>query len=142
MIRKPIRKKSLRTYPKLKAEAEKWVHTYVRLRDCLKTTNTLHHGLCFTCGADTEYKYLQAGHFQHGKLDFDEDNLNGQCVACNKWKHGKLDQYAIRLIRERGQAWMNDLIFRSNQIQKKTRQELEEIAETYKQKVLDLHNAL
>lgn len=140
-----IRKNSLRPYPKLKKEAEKWVHWYVRLRDCLNTTKSLHHGKCYTCGVDTDMRYFQAGHFRHGKLDFDENNLHGQCVRCNKWLSGNLGIYAVKLINDYGKDFVDDLIFRSNQTKKYTRDELEEIIKTYKFKVLELthlHNAL
>jgi hypothetical protein len=145
MTKTKIRKKSLRPYPKLKAEAEKWFHLFIRLRDSLKTTKTVHHCICYTCGKDIPFKQIQAGHFRHGKLDFDEDNLHGQCQACNKWGHGKLDLYTIHLINDYGKEFVDDLILRSNQTDKRTRQELEDIIAKYKEEVLKvtgLHNAL
>jgi hypothetical protein len=43
-----------------------------------------------------------AGHFWHGVLDFDEENINGQCVHCNKWLSGNLAPYSIYLIKKLG----------------------------------------
>lgn len=135
-----MKKHSLRPLPKLKKEAEKWVHWYVRLRDCLKTTGTLSHGKCFTCESDCEIRYFQAGHFRHNKLDYDEDNLRGQCIRCNCYLSGNLGIYAINLIKELGQKKVDELVERSNQSlsNKYSRSELEEIIAKYKQKVADL----
>ena len=54
---------------------------------------------CVTCG-NTET--LQAGHFWHACLDFDEVNINAQCTGCNKWRHGNLAKYSTYLIRKYG----------------------------------------
>jgi len=43
-----------------------------------------------------------AGHFWHAVLDFDEDNINGQCVNCNKWNSGRLAEYSKYLIEKIG----------------------------------------
>ena len=56
-------------------------------------------GRCVTCGVKEN---LQAGHFFHGLLDFDEININAQCSQCNKWKHGNLAVYSNYLIEKYG----------------------------------------
>ena len=61
---------------------------------------------CVTCGSKPT---LQAGHFHHGVLDFDEININAQCARCNKWLHGNLSQYAVYLINKYGQEAFNQL---------------------------------
>ena len=54
---------------------------------------------CVTCGArDT----LQAGHFWHAVLDFDEMNINAQCAQCNHYKSGNLAPYSAYLIHKYG----------------------------------------
>jgi hypothetical protein len=65
---------------------------------------------CYTCGVIKNYKELQAGHFKHDKLDFDERNLKPQCVKCNHFHSGKLDVYAEKLIKEYGLKWFNKLV--------------------------------
>jgi len=55
-------------------------------------------GICFTCDAKNDWKLCQAGHFRHGVLDFDDDNIKCQCVRCNKWLSGNLAEYATRLL--------------------------------------------
>lgn len=45
---------------------------------------------------------MNAGHFYHNYLDFDEQNINCQCSYCNKWLSGNLAIYAERLIEKYG----------------------------------------
>ena len=54
---------------------------------------------CITCGSTSS---LQAGHFWHGVLDFDEMNINTQCAGCNHFKSGNLAVYSTYLIRKYG----------------------------------------
>ena len=58
---------------------------------------------------------MQAGHRWHGKLDFDEININAQCAGCNKWKQGNLAKYDDYLIEKYGIEVWNDLYKRKNQ---------------------------
>ena len=61
---------------------------------------------CVTCGSTNT---LQAGHFWHAVLDFDEMNINAQCKQCNTHKHGNLNTYGIYLLRKHGQEKFEDL---------------------------------
>lgn len=70
---------------------------YIRQRD--KYT-------CVTCGSHND---LQAGHFWHGVLDFDEVNVNCQCKGCNHFKSGNLAPYSIYLINKHGLEIFKDL---------------------------------
>ena len=54
---------------------------------------------CVTCGSLIT---LQAGHYWHNVLDFDEVNINAQCSGCNHFKSGNLAHYADYLIRKHG----------------------------------------
>ena len=54
---------------------------------------------CVTCG---NFNQLQAGHFWHGVLDFDEMNINAQCKRCNVWLSGNLAVYSNYLIDKYG----------------------------------------
>lgn len=62
--------------------------------------------ICVTCGSRND---LQAGHFWHACLDFDEMNINGQCVQCNYYKSGNLAPYSIYLINKYGVDAFKDL---------------------------------
>lgn len=54
---------------------------------------------CVTCG---ERNGLQAGHFWHNVLDFDEININAQCARCNHYLSGNLATYSAYLIQRYG----------------------------------------
>lgn len=112
---------------------------YIRHRD---------KGTCFTCGArkwDEEkgewtIKGFNAGHFIHNVLDFDEMNINCQCVQCNKWNHGQGAEYSIRLIRKYGLEAVEDLHLRSKSAlagEYKTVQEYHDLIALYKSKIAE-----
>ena len=54
---------------------------------------------CVTCGRKEN---LQAGHFWHACLDFDEININAQDTYCNKYLSGNLATYSVYLIKKYG----------------------------------------
>lgn len=56
--------------------------------------------ICYTCKIIDYWKNFHAGHFIHGKLDFDKRNRRPQCPRCNTFLHGNLGVYAERLIEE------------------------------------------
>lgn len=119
-MRTRLRKQSKNPLPKLKAKAWKVFSAYIRKRDGYR---------CFTCGK--KEKPGQAGHFKHGRLDFDEMNINCQCVRCNKWLHGNGIAYAMNLIDKYGESKVRELIQLANQPHKYTREELEDIIKKY-----------
>lgn len=67
-------------------------NTYIRLRDRGK--------VCISCNVKLTAKY-DAGHFYSVKnysfLRFNEDNVHGQCSACNQHLHGNLIEYSRQL---------------------------------------------
>lgn len=96
-------KESLRK--KLHKKAWSLMSEYVRSKDA----NLDGFNECYTCGIVKQWKELQAGHFKHGRLDFDERNLKPQCPRCNTHLSGRLDVYAENLIRDNGLEWFNQL---------------------------------
>lgn len=103
MRKTPIAKKRKKRSEKeiLRDKAWATLSRYVRNRDLR----------CVTCPIG---KAENAGHFWHGILDFDEININAQCVQCNKWKSGNLNEYAVYLIRRYGIRSFLDLYDRKN----------------------------
>lgn len=75
---------------------------------------------------------MHAGHYIHGKLDFDEMNVNAQCAYCNKYRHGELGVYALRLIDLYGREKVDDLARRASQFTRYDRLELKEFYDYYK----------
>jgi len=109
--RKLERKQSTKKYQneikkKLHNKVWKLMSEYIRRKDA----DQYGFNYCYTCGAKKHYKELNAGHYKHDRLDFDERNLKPQCVKCNQHNSGELDLYAERLIKENGLEWFNKLV--------------------------------
>ncbi len=96
--RKPLAKKRKKRSPKEITKDKAWVvfSKFIRNRD----------KNCVTCPTG---KAENAGHFWHAVLDFDEMNINGQCVRCNKWLSGNLAIYSTYLINKYGIEKFKDL---------------------------------
>lgn len=87
---------------------------------------------CVTCGSRVT---LQAGHFWHGVLDFDEMNVNAQCSGCNHFRSGNLAKYSIYLIDKYGIKKFKDLEKRHYMAmrgEKRTEKEYLDLQEKYK----------
>lgn len=115
--------------------AERYFHKYIVLRD---KKNGKH---CITCNNPIE----QAGHFNHGGnnkyafwCDFDERNLNGQCVQCNHFKSGNLNVYAEELIEIYGPEIISELNSLTWKADPWGNEDLVEIIEKYKKKIKEL----
>jgi len=65
-------------------------HEYIRKRDEGKS--------CVSCGRPWNNK-IEAGHFfkaeKYSELKFDERNIHGQCIDCNRNKDGNLHEYVF-----------------------------------------------
>ncbi len=90
---------------------------------------------CFTCGRVNHYKETDAGHFIHDRLDYDEYNIHPQCTYCNRYRHGNLIEYTLRMVRLYGQEVVDELRFKSHQVEKYTIDELLNIEAKYKEKL-------
>jgi hypothetical protein len=93
--------------------------------------------ICFTCDRQKTKNTTEAGHFKHGKLDFDSMNIHCQCTQCNHYLNGNLGVYATKLIDKYGREKFDDLVLRANRNNNKySISELEEIAENIRKKTL------
>ena len=70
----------------------------------------------------------------HGRLDFDERQINPQCVRCNYyWNTGVNAAYSAFMAREYGADIMQELVLLANTKRNKySREELQEIVAKYK----------
>jgi len=106
---------------------------YIRLRDQQKP--------CISCDAELTGKY-DAGHYfscgAYPNLRFHENNVFGQCVACNQHKHGNIHEYRIRLAERIGSVNMEELKRLRNHPRKYTTEELKELISIYKQKIKEI----
>ncbi len=60
---------------------------------------------CFTCGARMHWKAIQNGHYvsrTHLATRWHDKNCHPQCVGCNIFKHGNMEEYALALIKKYG----------------------------------------
>lgn len=113
----------------MKKVADKVFSVWIRLRD----SDEMGMCRCFTCGAVKHWTEMQCGHYISRSwmaLRYDEKNCHAQCVACNIFKMGNMDEYALALIRRYGKnilKELNDL----KKVSSMTRQILEGIIKRY-----------
>ncbi len=107
MKRTKLNKKKKKRSPKEIMQDKAWTQFSIYVR----RKNADFYGIvdCFTCFNKKHWKEMNAGHYKHGKLDFDEMNINVQCVNCNKWNSGRLDVYSMKLIDKYGLDAVRDL---------------------------------
>lgn len=135
---KTTTKKGLKS---LKKTAWTLFSRYIRLRDCLKTTGSLTHGVCITCGKTYPIESLQAGHFIAGRSNavlFDEQITHAQCYACNVGLHGNILVYRRKIISMYGAGSDELMEIKSKQPRKYTIFELEELIESLKMRINEL----
>ena len=85
---------------------------------------------CVTCGKESHWKDIQAGHFisrKHYSTRWDERNVLPQCVGCNVFKYGEQYKYSLYL----GNKLSKKLLIESRIIIKFTNAELEDMIEKY-----------
>ena len=136
-----IKKPKYKSVKKLKKQVGDIFSQYVRMRDCLKTTGTLTHCKCITCTKLLELKEAQAGHFvdrRHSATLFDETNVHAQCGRCNVYLDGEILKYRREIIRLYGEGYDVQLEEKAIETKKFTIAELEEMKETYKEKIKEL----
>jgi len=95
-----------KTLSQLKALATANFNRFIRERD--KDCG------CISCGG----KVKQAGHFysagQYPELRYNEDNVHGQCVHCNYFLSGNLNEYRKRLEEKVGKERLEKLDFEAD----------------------------
>jgi hypothetical protein len=123
-------KSELMTIKQWVIKAQGSFNKYVRLRD--------EHLGCVSCGAKLVGSKYDAGHFynanNHWGLRFDEFNVHGQCVRCNRDLHGNLLEYRKRIVQRIGQSELDRLDGEANNTRKFSRDEVIEIYTKYKAK--------
>jgi hypothetical protein len=131
------RKRALETIPELIKVAQREFNKWVRTRDQLQP--------CISCGKQPGgsgfHEGRDAGHYRSvgsaSHLRFHEDNCNAQCVHCNQFKAGKAVEYRIGLIGRIGVERV-EALESSNEPHKWTKEELRQIAATYRAKLKQL----
>ena len=128
--RKAKKKEELMTVQDYVKIAQQVFNKYIRLRDKDKG--------CISCGKPLKGKF-DAGHYfnanNHWAVRFDEDNVHGQCVECNQWKHGNLIKYMYGITNRIGIERHYELNRNAELTRKYSIEELKEIIAIYKQKI-------
>jgi len=116
-------------------------HRYIRERDKGKP--------CISCG--TPYKHdHEAGHYypsnQFSTLRFNEFNISGQCIACNRINEGNFENYTIHLPKRIGKEafeTLNALAEKEKRTNHKwDREELKKTRTYYNNKLKELKNGI
>lgn len=127
---KAIIREKIKTKSDYMRELQQTFNKYIRLRDKGKP--------CISCGRPLREKY-DAGHcFSVGaypNLRFNEDNVHGQCVACNQHKHGNVTEYTINLPKRIGYARYGALLDKRKDPQNYSVWDVQEMINVYKEKI-------
>lgn len=110
-------------------------NTFIRERD--KNEN------CISCQRPLKGRKFDAGHFRsvgsNPQLRFNEENVFGQCVPCNRDKHGNLLDYRKQLVIKLGVEKV-EYLENFNEANKLSIPEIKDKIQEYKQKIKDLKN--
>lgn len=110
--------------------AQKVFNTYIRLRDKGKN--------CISCDKPLQNKY-DAGHFfsvgAYPNLRFNENNVFGQCVHCNRDKHGNVKEYDLRLQNVISSKEYQNLLKQRNEPLKLSIDEVKDLIKYYREKI-------
>lgn len=126
----PSMQKKIKVLDSKKLKAKAWVVFSKWIRE-VRDGN-----VCFTCG-DRNGPF-NAGHFWHGVLDFDEENVHCQCAKCNHYMSGNLAMYSANLLRKIGPERFKELEIRHYRAlagERKSPQDYLDIIEKYKKKI-------
>lgn len=120
-----------KTLSQLKKDLTKVFNAYIRKRDApLNIIFT-----CISCGETKLVTQMNAGHFYASTFTatrWDEDNVHGQCIACNNFKHGNLLEYRKGLLAKIGEERLQRLEIRRHNEAKYDRGTLEILIKRYK----------
>lgn len=120
---------------KAKSTAWTWFSKYMRTKRCIELMGDAKYGRCVTCGDVKEFKKLDCGHFVNGRSDavlFVEDNVDTQCVGCNRFKSGQWVPFFNEQAKRLGLGRVLELMALFYDKTKYTEAELRDIADRYR----------
>lgn len=109
---------------------------FIRLRDSAAFNHT--HFKCISCGQIKPFEQMDAGHFMgriHKATRWDEDNVHGECRACNRMSADHIVYYQRNLVQKIGQGRVDLLLAKARQSKKWSAWELEQLIKHYQQEV-------
>ena len=109
---------------------------YIRLRD--SKAYGYNYFRCISCGQIKPFEQMDAGHFVsriHKATRWDEENVNGECRACNRMSADHIIWYQRNLEAKIGRDRVDMLLARGRQTKKWSAWELENLVKYYKQEI-------
>lgn len=132
--RKPQKSARKKLLPLRKLHKKVWREFSIYIRSSSADENGVVQ--CVTCPAKHVWNsgQIQAGHWMHNRLDFDERNVAPQCVPCNyHWNTKVSAAYSIYMARTYGVEVMEELQLLANTHGNRySRDELNQLLEKYK----------
>jgi len=122
-----------KTLTKLKKKADALLSEIVRRKEAKNG-----YAKCVTCGVVKPWKEMQLGHYisrAHLSTRFLEKNCHVQCVGCNVFKGGNMDEYALFMVRKYGNKVLTELNTLKWQEVKYSIQDYEDRIEKYKERI-------
>jgi len=139
-IKRSTKKKTKKEKTPLQLAKEKLMSLakkYIKLRD---------GPTCWTCGKTGLKGWdLQGGHFIRDSvggvlLRYDEHNIHPQCYRCNMHLGGNEGEYTIKMVKEYGKKFVDQMFVTKNQAKVKwSLHNYEEKIEYYEKKIAELH---
>jgi len=93
---------------------------------------------CQTCGKQMQSNESQCGHYVSRScfaLRFSEKNCLCQCVACNVFKKGNLDQFALKLMKK----WGDNILYELDEIRKERKRTVKKYGRDFYKKIISLY---
>lgn len=118
-------------------KADFWFSRWIRIRD----TQDDGYCRCITCGKIQHPKEADCGHWmkrQHQSTRFNEMNCAAQCGKCNRFEQGRDSDFERVLIERYGKQRVEMLKWSATQTVKRSKFDLEIIANYYKEKAIQL----
>lgn len=124
---------ALKTHKDWLKDLQKVFNSYIRKRDKNKG--------CISCGCSLIGRKFDAGHYRSvgssPHLRFNENNVHGQCVPCNRNQHGNIVEYRKGLIKRIGLDELLKIEY-NHTTEKLSIPEIKEKITEYKEKVRQL----
>lgn len=122
----------------LKKKAWAVFSRYIRIRDAIELTGKPFKAKCCTCGTLLPIKELQAGHFLSSRCNsilFEEQGVHAQCVACNIYKHGNVEEYYPFMLKKYGEEVISILKGLKKTTKSFNRTDYEEMIDKWQNKI-------
>lgn len=125
--------------PSLKKTLTKVFNKFIRERDTLVDPSGQEYFICISCDKPKPTSEMHAGHFipagSSEAIRWDERNVNGQCRYCNTYLHGNPLGYEKGMLKKWGQAVIDALRQKKNNVSKWHKFEVTIMIEQYRKRL-------